>query len=579
MNKINTDTHKLVVAIAVALFVMILSACNKDFPNRLKESSQNDTAGISAKSRKVLYIIIDGARGKALKAINPPNIAKITSNSVYAFDALSDFDESGITDATAWTNMLTGVTRAKHNVISDDFSGNTLTAFPGIVSRLKQFNPQLRTVSIASSGALNSNLASDATLHQEFENDDQAVKNAVNEELKRDDATFILAQFHSAELAGKANDFEAGTMAYTNAILKIDSYIGDIMASLRSRKTFADENWLVVIASSKGGEIAPDGNSVDNTAYGDAARNSFIAFYNPRFSTLFVPKPASDEVPFTGIGPNFTGSDSKVSRAVISDINAFNMGLNDFTFEVKVKVNNGATNYPPILGKRATFTGGTVGWVFFLEGDAWQLNVGQKSLGNRQANGGAIRDGLWHSLTAKFYKDGATRKASVYTDGVLKATIDVTNYGNLDSETPLTLGYITGSGGGIDILLTDIQFYNIAIPDAVIKTQSRKTYVDSSHPYFSNLIGYWPANEGKDDIIKDKSGYAHDFRMQGTSQWQQFNEYTPHLDPVISSDFYKIVPNSVDIPFEIYQWLGVSVPKSWNLDGKSWNPIYSDIKP
>lgn len=579
MNKINTYTHKLVATLTVALFIMIFSACNKDFPNRLKESSGNDTLGISAKNRKVLYIIIDGVRGKALKAINPPNIAKITNNSVYAFDALSDFDENVITNAGAWSNMLTGVTKDKHGVISNDFSGNQLAAYPSIISHLKASNPQLRTVSIASSGSLNANLASDAVLHHEFENDDLAVKNAVNEELKNDDATFVLAQFHSVELAGQANDYEVETAAYANAILKVDNYIGEIMTSLRSRKTFSDENWLVVIASSKGGEIAPDGGAVDNTVYGDQTRNSFIVFYNPRFSTLFIPKPASDAVPYTGTAPNFVGNDSKLSRAVISDATAFNMGLNDFTVEVKVKVNNGGEYYPPIVGKRGTFTGGSVGWVFFLEGDVWMLNVGQAGMNNTQANGGAIRDGFWHTLTAKFYKDGTVRKASVYTDGVLKNTIDITARGSIDSATPFTLGYITGSGGSIDVMLSDIQFYNVAIPDAVIKAQARKTYVDASHPYFSNLIGYWPANEGKDEFIKDKSGYAHDFRMQGTAQWQQFNEFTPYLDPIISSDFYKIVPNSVDIPFEIYQWLGVSVPKSWSLDGKSWNPIYSDIKP
>lgn len=579
MNKINTYTHKIVATVTVALFAMIFSACNKDFPNRLKESSQNDTSGISAKNRKVLYIIIDGVRGKAIKAITPPNITKITNNSVYAFDALSDFDENELTNAGAWSNMLTGVTKDKHEVTSNDFSGNQLAAYPSLISRLKQANPNLRTVSIASSGVLNANLASDALVHQEFENDDQAVKNAVNEELKRDDATFVLAQFHSAELAGKANGYEVETASYANAILKIDNYIGEIMTSLRSRKTFSDENWLVVIASSKGGEIAPDGNAVDNTAYGDATRNSFIVFYNPRFSTLFVPKPASDEIPFTGTAPNFAGNDSKLSRAVLPDATAFNMGLNDFTVEVKVKVNNGGEYYPPILGKRATFNGGVVGWVFFLEGDVWMLNVGQASMSNTQANGGAIRDGFWHTLTAKFYKDGTTRKASVYTDGVLKNTIDITARGSIDSPSPFTLGYITGSNGSIDVMLSDIQFYNVAIPDAVIKAQARKTFVDSSHPYFNNLIGYWPANDGKDDLIKDKSGNAHNFRMQGTAQWQQFNEYTPYLDPIISADFYKIVPNSVDIPFEIYQWMGVSVPKSWGLDGKSWNPIYSDIKP
>jgi hypothetical protein len=33
------------------------------------------------------------------------------------------------------------------------------------------------------------------------------------------------------------------------------------------------------------------------------------------------------------------------------------------------------------------------------------------------------------------------------------------------------------------------------------------------------------------------------------------------------------VPNGVDIPVMIYNWMNISIPKEWGLMGKFYNPI------
>ncbi|WP_197286275.1 LamG-like jellyroll fold domain-containing protein [Pedobacter sp. PACM 27299] len=569
----------------VALIGVLIAgaSCNKDFPNTLQKDFKNDTAGVTPKKAKVLYLILDGVRGKALKAIQAPNMTQIYKRSIYAFDALTDYEGMGTTNAGSWANMLTGVTRSKHNVTSEDFVGNKLAQYPSLFSTIKQSNNgKTRTAAYSATSAFANNLTIDATENKIFAGDDVGVKTALIKELENPDATLVLGEFGSAETAGKLSGYSDTNPAYVNTILKLDTYIGEIMAALAKRKSFADENWLVVVASNKGGVLPPDPSVTDKTVYADDARNSFIVFYNPRFATNFIPKPDSDKIPFSGVGPRLAGNVDTKGQAVLgNDAGLYNFGTTgEYTVDIRVKINSTASNYPTILGKRESFTIGKPGWVFFLEGDIWQLNVGRVGAGNVQANGGKIRDGYWHTLTAKFYKDGSTRKAKVFTDGVLKATIDITAWGSLDSPAPLTLGYINDGGGQIDVSYSNLQIFNVPVADEVITANSRRTVLNPGHPNINNLIGYWPLDEGIGTVMFNKStlGAGKNFNMVGNAVWSSFSDYSPNLDAVISDAFFKIVPNNVDIPFHIYQWLGVPAPSGISLEGKLWKTTFTDLK-
>ncbi|WP_316747025.1 DUF4983 domain-containing protein [Pedobacter gandavensis] len=570
----------------VALIGVLIagSSCNKDFPNTLQKDFKNDTAGINPKKAKVLYLILDGVRGKALKVIEAPNLTQIYKRSIYAFDALSDFDGTGTTNAGSWTNMLTGVTRAKHGVTTEDFAGNKLAQYPSVFSSLKQQNNgKTRTAAFSASPAFANNLTIDATENKIFAGNDASVKAAVITELENPDATLVLGEFGSAETAGQQSGYSETNPVYVNNILKLDTYIGEIMAALAKRKTFAEENWLVVIASNKGGVMPPDPTVTDKTVYADALRNNFIVFYNPRFATSFIPKPDSDKIPFTGIAPRLTGNTNNKGQAVLGgDNELYNFGATgDYTVDIRVKINSNSSIYPTLLGKRESFTIGKPGWVFFLEYDVWQLNIGRANGGNFQANGGKIRDGLWHTLTAKFFTDTDNkRKARIFTDGVSKATIEIKDAGSLNSPAPLILGYIAGGGGDIDISFSNLQIFNVAVSDAVIIANSRRTVLNPNHPNINNLIGYWPLAEGLGTVMFNKAPVAlgRNFNMVGNAVWTAFSEYSPNLDASISDAFFKIVPNNVDIPYHIYQWLNIPAPSGISLEGKLWKTTFTDLK-
>ncbi|WP_316840787.1 LamG-like jellyroll fold domain-containing protein [Pedobacter gandavensis] len=577
MNKIKTYTHKgLVTGLlgsAAMVLLMMLGSCNKDFPNKLKENIKNDTAGVNSKTRKVLYIIVDGLRGRALKEINAPNISQVIKKSIYAYDGLTDVDGTGVSNAGAWTNMLTGVKRGQHGVVSEDFAGNKLSQFPSVITRLKQNLPGLRTASFGASATFGSHLAIDATENKSFEGDDLAVKNAVKAELGRGDAGFVLAQFHSVELAGKASGYESTTADYANAVLKMDTYIGELINALSQRKTFVTENWLVVIASNKGGLIAPDPNSTDITPYADPVRNNFVIFYNPRFNSLFVPKPDSEKIPYSGSSIRYDFTEATRPIATVNSTTAYNFGVyGNYTIEILLKSNTTSEIYPTFLSKREKgFTG--PGWNMFLEGGAWTLNTNVSG----QMKGRAINDGKWHKLTIVF--DGTNKKVRGYTDGKFDNELDM-NSSTLDNPAALRLGYLPTDGNqNASVLMTELKIFKAALTATEISAYGCKPDIKSDHPKYSTLIGYWPMQDGLGNVLKEKTGKGLDFRLGGTVPWETFSVVSPALCPDINAKFYTMVPNSVDIPIEIYHWMGVSVPTSWGLDGKSWDPTYSDIKP
>src|SRR5690606_23816433 len=88
---------------------------------------------------KVLYIIVDGARGLSVRDAKSPNISALLPNSIYSWVSLSD--ETVNQAGTSWADMLTGVQKSKHGVVDNDFSNKKLDAYPVIYERIKEANP------------------------------------------------------------------------------------------------------------------------------------------------------------------------------------------------------------------------------------------------------------------------------------------------------------------------------------------------------------------------------------------------------------------------------------------------------
>lgn len=562
------------------LITGLLISCNSDFPNLLKPEYPDDLEGKVYKKSQVLLVIVDGLQGDVLMempASRIPSLSQIARNSIYSYGSLADSEDTELGNAEGWTTILTGVTSSKHGVESNSFSGANLEEYPTLFSRLKLAIPNARTSAYGSSAEFISNLAQDATEKENLPSDDETVR-AVTADLSSEDSDIVVAQFSGVDQAGAAGGYNQGNPAYLDAISRIDGQIGALKSVIEARPDYARENWLIVVTSSKGGS-----SQANPVAYNDPSRNTFTYFYSPKFASRFVPKPDSDNVPYVGFAPRYTGSNADNVRAVLPDTEGlYNFGTNDFTIQFNIKGSGVNRTWPTFLSRGPGQHDSAPGWLFYISNQNWSMMVSGGGSYQNFGSNAIANDGEWHTITVVFYKEGAARKLKMFTDGVENGIVDITARGSLNSTQPIIIGRkASGDPANPDLQITNLQIYNAALSDEVVESTACNTLITEAHPNFANLVGYWPSDEGQGDVLKNKVASAEgiDFRLEGAYQWDSFVDVATNLCPPVNNAFYRVVPNSVDLTFQIYMWLGVSVPQSWKLEGKAWTPNYTSIRP
>lgn len=150
--------------------------------------------------------------------------------------------------------------------------------------------------------------------------------------------------------------------------------------------------------------------------------------------------------------------------------------------------------------------------------------------------------------------------------------MNITNLGNLDTSSPLRLGSI--GDANVNCIINDLAIYDVAIPNETITAKSRVTpLTPSNDPYYNNLIGYWKCDDGTGTTLVDAIGKSDSFDIKGAVNWTPFSDISPNISPEISQAAFTAVPNGVDIPVMIYNWMNISIPNEWDLMGKFYNPI------
>lgn len=591
--------------IGASLFALTLAtACKSEF-DKVTPGSPPVTTNVDFKAPKVLYIIADGARGTSVRDAESINIKGLIGNSIYTWTGLSDTSK---VDGTNWADLLTGVKKEKHGVISEDFAGNRLAQYPSIFQRIKSVNPRLRIASFASSSVLKDKLTGGADISESFAGNDEAVKNRMVEFLKTDTAALVMGQFSGVEAAGKASGFDISFAPYKAAINAFDAKVGALVAAVKARETYSKENWLIIITSNRGGKFTLPANQDDKTVFSNTNANVFTVIYNQSFKPTFIGKPFLGNS-FSGSAARYKG-DPERTMGLVSDVLSpnFNFGVDqDFTISVKVKKgktkNTGRGDYfyewPSILGKRTESNWGAdhPGWDFSLFQDGWRFFAsGGTDFGGGTEIGGANFSGeTWHDLTVVVEKkaDGF-RYAKLFTDGVKGVTngsrnessysgpagtkenpvsVDLKLSGkpNFDNNAPMRIGYapgqINGDYGNINVSLAELKIWQVALPDEIVKLYSCDPSMDSSHPYYKYIVGYWPLNEGSGTTMKDLGPYTANMTLQGTYAWESFTDLL--CSPSISS-LGTLVPKNSDLPAQIISWFNIARQDVWGLDGKVW---------
>lgn len=563
-----TKRYKLLFGVIATMITTAIFSCNKEFDRTLAEKDGTDTTQVRYGARKVLYLVVDGARGQSVSTANIPNITALLPNAIYSWVALNEPDATQ--NATNWATMLTGAKKAKHMVADDNLTNNNLQNYPIIFKRVKEIQPQAKIAAYTSSSVFQK-LTTGADISTLVNNDDQ-VKAAVINQLNTDTAAVIVGHFTDVDKAGmaNANGYDNSFPVYKTAIEKFDSSVGEIMAALKKRPNYLNEDWLVVIASSDGGAYTLPANTDDQTIFSKPGNNSFIIYYSSTYQKRIIVKP------FTGnryLGKTVKLIDTGI-RAEISSADAAVYNIDDttkVTIELKVKKNLDIFRWPSILGKRKEWSTGhpSVGWVIYLEEAYWYFEWrGTKDTDYKQCRGGDLSKGKWENLSVKIEQRGTQRFVRTYTNGVFNNEVEITNSGSLANSNPLKLGYLNGTGHGVpDCYVTDIRFFKLSVPESVIGQYACETSIDQSHPSYNYLVGYWPATDGNGDKMIDLSSQGHDFTLKGKYVWENFNDL---ICPPSASTLAVLVPQTADIPTQVINWLKIANKQTWSLDGRVW---------
>jgi hypothetical protein len=216
----------------------------------------------ASQKRKVLVIGMDGVRSDALQMANTPNLDALIASGFYTYDSW----HCGITvSGPSWSTIFTGVWFPKHGVTDNSYAGSHFDNYPYYPKRVKEVKPSLYASQIVDWAPMSTSVTNegfDAKIVR-TENDCAAVAAAAQTQLLNPNLDALTVYFAKIDNIGHSSGFSPSNPAYMAAIHEVDSFIGRVMNTLKSRPDYANEDWLVLITTDHGGTGTSHGGNSD----------------------------------------------------------------------------------------------------------------------------------------------------------------------------------------------------------------------------------------------------------------------------------------------------------------------------
>ena len=213
-----------------------------------------------AATKKVLLIGLDGIRVDILAKAHTPHIDALIAQGTFSDTAQTRMPT---VSGPGWSSMTIGVWADKHGVMGNDFSDNDYATYPDFLTRLEQIDPAFNTLAVmvwpplgttASGGPMISD-AIDVKLNIEGDSlgygpaDSLAVVAAVAQLANEDpDAAFVY--LGNTDVIG--HETSSLSPEYQAAIETADAHVGALVAALKQRPTYAEEDWLILMSTDHG---------------------------------------------------------------------------------------------------------------------------------------------------------------------------------------------------------------------------------------------------------------------------------------------------------------------------------------
>lgn len=242
--------HKLATGIAAAIIA---------FPSPSYATTANADIGDipeGTSQRKVMLIDIDGVRWDRLRQADTPNIDALAATGQLGPSYIHGTDVARTDSGPGHSNILTGTWPDKHKVRDNSFAGNDLGSHADVLSRLESVNPRLSTFSILDWQPINEHIidAPDVKLRQSTDGgtaaSDERTTATVERAVSERDPDVGYVYFHEPDEMG--HEHGAGSQQYRTSIERVDDRVGRIVDAVRSRDSFAEEDWLFLLTTDHG---------------------------------------------------------------------------------------------------------------------------------------------------------------------------------------------------------------------------------------------------------------------------------------------------------------------------------------
>jgi len=504
------------------------------------------------KARKILVIGVDGIINTALDYATTPGVDELLGNASFSMNGYSGVPAYS---TTGWSTLLTGVGAQKHGVVTNKtFAGNRFATYPSVVNRIKSVTPAAKIGSVVRNAGINELLNSAADYKFQYTSD-QGVFDKSAELIKQSDIGAVFVQFSSPAEIGAATGYQLREAQYVLAIQQIDKYVEQLQAAIKSRGTYANENWAVFLVSTHGG--TESGVTLNNSveefnvpiilAGGEMDKKELIG-------TSIAARENNDNILTLNQAPS---GDKTYVRVPIA--NTALKGMNKFTIELWVKAGPNSSD-PSIIGDKDWDSGGNPGFTLCRSGSSWKINIANTKrerydIGSTKA----LEDGNWHHMCVTFDK---TNACIVYQDGEKVAESKLTYKAEDDMSSPFNYiclgqeGTQKYSGGAPNWAGS---FNEVRIWTDVLSPQTIKDYMylrnieTSNHPNRASLNLYLKLDEVRGTAVQDYSGKGNNGELVGPA-----------------SERHPLYPIGLtDVAVNVLSHLGIRADGTWGLEGNS----------
>ena len=218
--------------------------------------------------RKVLHIGIDGVNAvDMLDHAATPHLDGLVAEGVIGVSQPYGPDVAAIESGPGWCTIATGVWPDRHGVVDNTFAGARFDAYPDWLTRLEQADPGYSTYCITNwaplgvpggpgpvfSSAIDVNLAFEAMdVPGGYLAGDSTTTATTAGWLRDQDSDAHFVYIGNVDIVGHVFGSGPEVPIYIRAIEKADRQVGALLAAMRDRPTYADEDWLVLVSTDHG---------------------------------------------------------------------------------------------------------------------------------------------------------------------------------------------------------------------------------------------------------------------------------------------------------------------------------------